>query len=515
MTDHNGGATLVAAFPVERRINPFRPELRKAEGDRPAHIVGYASVFGKLSRKLPGGFVERVNPAAFRSSKAQNWDGVVCRFNHNDDFLLGTIVGRTLALDFDENGLAYDVIPPSFRSDIVELMHRGDVSSSSFAFRMPGQGGDDWALSDFGMPLRTLLDVELVDVAPVTTPAYPDATAAARSFEGAVESLARKFEADPTEIRSLFDNNQTVKLFRRTDMRSANVEPPTVPDISEPAPYWEEEFRKNYSTDERKKMAAKGHAMPDGSYPIADEEDLHNAIKLAGNGSASKSAIKAHIKKRANAMGKTDALPDDWKDSAPEKKSEDTDIDAEIRAAEDFLAKVKAKKAGKKKAGNDDDETDGEDSSGTGTEDEGRAADSDEEAEEETDSAEEAEDTEGTEERAAKANYEDLETCAECNTPGQYGKHCTNCGKPMAPDAPMGGKFCANCGSKTDGKRSEHECSEVREDETSVETADGHTVGTGDDQLAELDPALVTQKRHNMLAQLQEKRFDRFLDDEA
>lgn len=526
MTNPSSAVTLVAAYPVERRINPFKPEYRSAGEGAPPHIVGYASVFNKLSRKLSGGFVERVNPSAFRSSKERMWEDVVCRWNHNDDFLLGTIAGRTLMIDYDQDGLAYDVIPPRAEQKVLELTQRGDVSSSSFAFRMPQDGGDEWALSDFGMPLRTLLDVDLVDVAPVTTPAYPDATAAARAFEGAVESLARQFDVEPTEIRSLFENNQTVKLFRRTDRRSADVvEPPTVPSIPEQpalsgqnAAYYEEAFneiegRKDYSADDRKKLAKSGHAMPDGSFPIEDEDDLHNAVKLAGNAS-NPAAAKAHIKKRAKAMGKTDAIPDTW--DGDEKKSEDTDIDAEIRAAEDFLAKVKAKKAkGKKKGDDTKDETDGNDSSGNGTEDEGRAEGDEEDEETE----------EGTEEeRAAKASYHDLETCGKCGATDQFGKHCVSCGNSMEPPAadPHGnGKFCANCGSKmpvAPAKRSDHECEvERREDETPVEApasteevTNGHVIDNGEAQLAKLG----LERRQRELEFLQ-KRVDPYagLDD--
>lgn len=500
MSDVNGSAVLTAAFPLERRFNPFKPELRAAMGDRPAHIVGYASVYNKLSRNLPGGFVERVNPTAFRASQDGGWPGVVCRWNHNDDFLLGTIQGNTLGLNTDQNGLAYDVIPPSFRKDILEFMDRGDVSSSSFAFRMPPSGGDDWALSDWNQPLRTLLSVELVDVAPVTTPAYPDATASARSIEGAILSLAHKFDADPTEIRSLLDNKQGVKLFKRTDVRSASVAPPAVPDASEEEPmslsganaaYYEaafrdaEEVRKDYSKDQRDKLAKSGHAMPDGSFPIEDEEDLHNAVKLAGN-AKDPAAAKAHIKKRAAAMGKGDAIPDDWNGSAPEKKSDD-DSGAEARAD----ASATAKDDSKADDGEDEDnDEDGQDSSGNGTEAEGRSEESAEE------------------DRAAAATYDDLSTCAECGEKGQYGKFCANCGKSMMGGRPKD-KFCADCGSPipADGGRGAHVCAEERSDEAPAEETH-QPAGTSDNGHT-VDSAAENRKK---LMQLQEKRFDPYID---
>lgn len=72
---------------------------------------------------------------------------------------------------------------------------------------------------------------------------------------------------------------------------------------------------RDFSTDERKSMADKGLALPDGSFPIENEKDLENAIHLAGNASDPAKA-KAHIKKRAKELGKLDAIPDTWNDTS-------------------------------------------------------------------------------------------------------------------------------------------------------------------------------------------------------
>lgn len=70
--------------------------------------------------------------------------------------------------------------------------------------------------------------------------------------------------------------------------------------------------KRNYSTAQRQEMAKRGQALPDGSYPIANEQDLKNAIRAWGRGGA-KPSDKAHIMKRARALGKTDILPENWK----------------------------------------------------------------------------------------------------------------------------------------------------------------------------------------------------------
>lgn len=70
---------------------------------------------------------------------------------------------------------------------------------------------------------------------------------------------------------------------------------------------------RDFSTDERKKLASSGAALPDGSYPIVTVSDLHNAIQAYGRSNPSDRArVKAHIIKRAKALGATSALPEDW-----------------------------------------------------------------------------------------------------------------------------------------------------------------------------------------------------------
>jgi hypothetical protein len=59
-------------------------------------------------------------------------------------------------------------------------------------------------------------------------------------------------------------------------------------------------------------MASAGQAMDDGSYPIADEEDLSNAIHAVGRGGADHDTIRKHIITRAAALGASSSIPDNW-----------------------------------------------------------------------------------------------------------------------------------------------------------------------------------------------------------
>ena len=133
----------------------------------------------------------------------------MARWNHQDAFLLGTTDGGTLQLEVDKVGLSYTVQPPSTRADVVELVRRGDVSKSSFAFQVAADG-DSWGATDSGVPLRTLLSVRLVDVAPVNSPAYDDTTSAMRSLSAYVGVPIK-------EIRELAEQRELRRLFVRTD----------------------------------------------------------------------------------------------------------------------------------------------------------------------------------------------------------------------------------------------------------------------------------------------------------
>ena len=69
--------------------------------------------------------------------------------------------------------------------------------------------------------------------------------------------------------------------------------------------------KRDFTAEERKKLAEEGKAMPDGSFPIENKEDLKNAIRLAGQAKDKKAAID-FICRRARALGAEDMIPEGW-----------------------------------------------------------------------------------------------------------------------------------------------------------------------------------------------------------
>ncbi len=146
---------------------------------QPGRIAGYALKFDTLSRNL-GGFVESVAPGAIAKTLADNLD-VLCRFQHEDEFLLGRTASGTLTLRADTVGLWYECDLPStdYAENVSALASRGDITGSSFAFICME---DSWSETEQGYPLRVLESIKLIDVAPVVTPAYTDTSAGLRAL---------------------------------------------------------------------------------------------------------------------------------------------------------------------------------------------------------------------------------------------------------------------------------------------------------------------------------------------
>ena len=94
-------------------------------------------------------------------------------------------------------------------------------------------------------------------------------------------------------------------------------------------------LKRMYDDETRDKMAEAGEAMSDGSFPIADEDDLKNAIQAYGR-AKDKEAAKAHIMKRAAELDMEDMIPEDWTEKEEDMMDdEEEDIMPEEKSAID------------------------------------------------------------------------------------------------------------------------------------------------------------------------------------
>ena len=65
-----------------------------------------------------------------------------------------------------------------------------------------------------------------------------------------------------------------------------------------------------FTPEERRRLADEGVALPDGSFPIRNRQDLLNAIQAFGR-AGNQAAAARHIQARAEALGLTELLPED------------------------------------------------------------------------------------------------------------------------------------------------------------------------------------------------------------
>jgi len=168
---------------MKREVRTISTELRvmpEANGCK-KKIGGYAARFNSMSQDL-GGFTERIAPGAF--AKSLLTADVRCLFNHDANIVLGRTLSKTLRLIEDEFGLMYECDMPDTqmaRDMVMAPIERGDVSECSFGFYTIH---DSWETIE-GRQVRTLHECELLDVSPVTYPAYKSTDVSARSLAAA------------------------------------------------------------------------------------------------------------------------------------------------------------------------------------------------------------------------------------------------------------------------------------------------------------------------------------------
>ncbi|MDD5618336.1 MAG: HK97 family phage prohead protease [Candidatus Omnitrophica bacterium] len=183
----------------KREYRTYEFELRKA-GDGQPKIIGYSAVFDQLSGDL-GGFKEKIQKGAFAKSITE--DDIRALFNHDSNYVIGRNKNGTLKLEEDDHGLKVEIDPPDtqFANDLVKQIERGDINQMSFGFVTRS---DKWEEKENQLPIRTLLDVELWDVSPVTFPAFPQTNVGVHSAEEIYKEYRKSQKPEPPK-RKIID----------------------------------------------------------------------------------------------------------------------------------------------------------------------------------------------------------------------------------------------------------------------------------------------------------------------
>lgn len=182
---------------MERKVFGLS-EVRAVGGEAgERRLQGYAAVFNQLSEAM-WGMRERIRPGAF--AKTIQEGDIRAVWNHDPAHVLGRTKNGTLDLREDEHGLWVEIRPPetNWANDALESIRRGDVDQMSFGFETVR---DYWE-GEEGQQIRTLVEVRLFEVSPVTFPAYPQTEISLRSLEEEIRQLRNP---NPAEVQGLIE----------------------------------------------------------------------------------------------------------------------------------------------------------------------------------------------------------------------------------------------------------------------------------------------------------------------
>ncbi len=163
-------------------------------------IEGYAALYDNETNIGP--FRETISRGAFDDVLEND---VRALMNHDPNYVLGRSGAGTLELEVDEKGLKYRVKlgEQQYAKDLYESVKRGDISQSSFAFTIAEQSWNE---------KRTVRSIDkvatLLDVSPVTYPAYPDT----HGLQARNEEPASSVNEDVVEEST----NDEIKEVRKT-----------------------------------------------------------------------------------------------------------------------------------------------------------------------------------------------------------------------------------------------------------------------------------------------------------
>jgi len=204
MYDAWGGSTMLPW--AERTANKIMDERSKEETmekrsinyeframPESRTIVGTATVFN--SAYDMGWYEEEMSADVFTNS---DMNDVVALFNHDANMVLARTKSGTLKLKVTGSAMEYEFEAPNttLGNDLLEMVKRGDVYQSSFAFSVEAE---DWQEREGMKPKRIIRSIKKVyDVSPVTYPANPDTMVAKRSYE----QIAGKVDE---ELQSVID----------------------------------------------------------------------------------------------------------------------------------------------------------------------------------------------------------------------------------------------------------------------------------------------------------------------
>lgn len=173
-------------------------------------------------------------------------------------------------------------------TDVVEILSEPVAKEAALLDVVRETGGDESVAKAAAAAARTVTALN---------EAYADATPEQKAAIAKAMSdlMTSDDNCDPDEEE---DDDETDEVAKSFDTVTAAEQPI---------------YKRDFTAEQRRELAKKGHALKDGSYPLASTEDIGPAVTLAQSGHGDTEAAKALIKRRANELGAHEQLPDAWK----------------------------------------------------------------------------------------------------------------------------------------------------------------------------------------------------------
>jgi HK97 family phage prohead protease len=172
---------------------PDAAELRAAASDTPSDgrtLFGYFSVFNsayEVNSMWEGNFMETIAPGAFKRSISERGGQIKALYDHGHDPSIGNKpLGPFNELKEDSTGGYYEIglIDTSYNDDLMPAARAG-LLGASFRFSVRAESWVDEPKASKSnpraLPERTITDVDLFELGPVTFPASSAASASLRS----------------------------------------------------------------------------------------------------------------------------------------------------------------------------------------------------------------------------------------------------------------------------------------------------------------------------------------------
>ena len=261
--------------PVQLEKQTRTMEMRAA---KPMVLEGYAALFDEETDL--GAFREKIARGAFDDVLDND---VRLLVDHNPPPLARTTNG-TLKLSVDDRGLKYraELVDTQAARDLYQMVKRGDINQSSFAFTIEEQEYDS------EKELRTVTKVaQLFDVAPVCFAAYENTDVSARNKQEE-EKLAVTYDAVETkEVEAKKQEQPRPQILRHMNFKTSTDAQHHIHTLESKL-----ESIQNVATSEERALTAE---------ELSETQEIHSKLENAEEQRNALSKNEARIKRMAQA----------------------------------------------------------------------------------------------------------------------------------------------------------------------------------------------------------------------